>query len=589
MSPTPVTHEHGHAGPLAAGQGQIADRCGRRLVDGRFPRSRCRAAWAALITLVASAGADSRQTYVNGNIYTMDPRQPRAECMVVDGERLTFVGGNVEGARLSGASPRIDLGGATVLPGLIDAHGHMANLGSFALGRLDLSVAKSFDDVIAIVVERLKSARPGEWILGGRWDHESWPGRTLPSHEALSAVSPDNPIWLARVDGHAGLANAAAMKLAGVSRETAPPAGGDIIKSAAGAPTGLFVDAAMALVAAKIDTKIADSRDLLLKAQEMCLAAGLTGVHDAGVAPADLASYRALESAGKLKIRVYAMVQGASAIAYFQANEPASGPRLSVRACKLVIDGAMGSRGAWLLGPYADRPRDDHGAPYSGLCVTPPEVVLRIASDALQRGYQVCAHAIGDRANRETLDAFAAALQQQSVRDHRFRIEHAQLLSPDDIRRFAGLGVIASMQPTHCISDMRWVEDRVGTERAAGAYAWATLLRSGARIAGGSDFPVESHNPFLGFHAAITRQDASAQPPGGWRPQERMTREEALRSMTLDAAHAAFDERERGSLEPGKLADFVVIDRDVMTCVPREILATQVRMTVIGGEPVYRQ
>lgn len=544
-----------------------------------------------LATARIPAIADEPRTlYVNANIYTMDASRPRAECLGIEGERIGFVGNATDGARWKTDATRVvDLNGATIVPGLIDAHGHMANLGSFAFGRLDLSGARSFDDVVALVAERVKNAKPGEWILGGRWDHESWPGKQLPTHERLSAVSPDNPVWLTRVDGHASIANAKAMELAGVSRETKPPAGGDILHSNDGAPTGVFVDAAIALVAGKIDARLADTTELLLEAQRLCLSAGLTGVHDAGIAPADVTAYQELNRDGRLKLRIYAMIQAGHALPYFHSNKPFSGSRLSVRACKIIVDGAMGSRGAWMLAPYADRPLDDNGEPYSGLCVTPPEMIRRIADDALARGYQVCSHAIGDRANRETLDAYAAALAAHPAPDHRFRIEHAQLLAPSDIPRFGALGVIASMQPTHCTSDMRWVDVRVGPERAIGAYAWSSLLRSGARIAGGSDFPVESHNPLLGFYAAITRQDAEVRPAEGWHADQRMTREETLHCMTLDAAYAAFEEKEKGSLEKGKLADFVVLDHDIMTCAPREILDTKVRTTVIGGEVVYQR
>jgi len=265
------------------------------------------------------------------------------------------------------------------------------------------------------------------------------------------------------------------------------------------------------------------------------------------------------------------------------------GDRITVRACKLYMDGAMGSRGAWMLDAYADRPTGPDGKPYTGLSVSSPDLIEAVAKHGLERGYQVCTHAIGDRGNREVLDAYERAMSQTATRntDPRFRIEHAQLLSLADIPRFATLGVIPSMQPTHCTSDMRWVDQRVGPDRARGAYAWASLLRNGSRIAAGSDFPVEGHNPFLGFYAAVTREDATGQPTGGWHPSERMTRDETLRAFTLDAAYASFEEQSRGSLAPGKLADFIVVDRDVMTCEPREILGTKVLRTVVGGETVF--
>jgi hypothetical protein len=480
-----------------------------------------------------------------------------------------------------------DLAGRTVLPGLIDAHGHMAGLGSFSLGRIDLSAAKSFDEVVEIVAAKARQTPQGQWILGGRWDHESWSDRELPTHPSLSAATPDHPVWLTRVDGHAGIANEAAMRIAGIGRDTSAPAGGAILLDGKGEPTGVLVDNAEQLIARHIDKSVAGTGDLLLAAQELCLAAGLTGVHDAGVSPAEFDEYQRLEQGGKLKIRVYAMVSAAHAPEFFKTRGRYATDRLTARACKLYMDGAMGSRGAWLLAPYADRAVDEQGEPYVGLALSDPGEIRAMALDGLRQGYQVCTHAIGDRGNREVLDAYESALGELPSKDHRFRIEHAQLLSPQDIPRFAELGVIASMQPTHCTSDMRWVDDRVGPERAQGAYAWASLLRGGATIAGGSDFPVESHNPFLGIYAAITRQNAESAPAGGWHADQRMTREEALRAFTLDAARAAFEENEKGSLTAGKLADFVVIDRDVMTCGVRQILQVRVLKTVIGGEVAY--
>lgn len=544
--------------------------------------------YSSIVSLCASAQPPPDVIYTNANIYTVDPNRPRAEALAVAGNRIAAVGSAAEILRLRQPDTTVrDLGGRTVLPGLIDAHGHVGSLGIYGLGRLDLSRAASFDEVLAAVAERVRSARKGEWVLGGRWDHESWPDRRLPTHHRLSEVSPDNPVWLTRVDGHAGLANAAAMKIAGVTRETRSPPGGEILRDEQGEPTGIFVDNAEELIARHIDQPGQGAAAVILKAQEMCLSVGLTGVHDAGVTPAEAALYRELAGQGRLKLRIYAMIAGRHAIEYYTRNRPLIDERITIRACKLYADGAMGSRGAWLLEPYSDRPVGPDGQPYTGLCVTQPEFLRQVAEHALQHGYQVCTHAIGDRANRATLDAYALALSRHPRENHRFRIEHAQLLHEEDIPRFAKLGVIPSMQPTHCTSDMRWVEDRIGAQRARGAYAWASLLRSGARIAAGSDFPVESHNPFLGLYAAITRQSRKGEPPGGWQSTQRMTREEALRAFTLDAAWAAFEEDLKGSLTAGKLADFVVIDRDVMTCEPGDILQTRVLMTVIGGEVVY--
>lgn len=528
--------------------------------------------------------------YLNANIHTLAPARPRAEALAVAGDRIVAVGSRNDVLSLRQPATRtVDLGGRTVLPGLIDAHAHYASLGSYSLGRVDLSYARSFDEVVETLAARVAEAKKGEWILGGRWDHERWPGRQLPSHEPLSAVSPDNPIWITRVDGHVGLANAAAMKLAGITPDTPSPAGGEIVKDADGRPTGLFVDNADVLITRHMTGDEHSTADFVLKAQEMCLAVGLTGVHDAGVSPAEIAAYQELAAAGKLKLRIYAMVAGAYAIDYFRERGLLIGDRLTVRSAKLFVDGAMGSSGAWLFEPYSDHPFDSEGRRYTGLNVMKPEFIRTVAEDGLRQGYQACTHAIGDRGNHETLNAYAVALSRRPTANHRFRIEHAQLLSPDDIPRFQQLGVIPSMQPTHCTSDMRWVYARIGAERAKGAYAWASLLKTGARIASGSDFPVESHNPFLGIYAGITRQDLDGQPPGGWHPEQRMTRTEVLRSFTIDAAYAAFEEDLKGSLEAGKLADFIVIDRDIMICPPREIADTRVLRTVIGGETVFQQ
>jgi predicted amidohydrolase YtcJ len=548
-------------------------------------------------TLHAASGADDRTTlYTNATIYTVQPQRPRAEAMAVRNGRIIATGTAADVRRAAADDAAVvDLGGRTVLPGLIDAHGHMAGLGALGMGVIDLSAAQSFAQVVQRAGAAAREKEEDQWILGGRWDHESWPQRQLPRHEQLSEATPKNPVWLRRVDGHAGIANRRAMELAGITRESRNPPGGEILREDDGEPTGVLVDTAMQLIEAQIPPGTRGTgRELILRAQELCLAAGLTSVHDAGVSPADVAVYRQLADEGVLKLRIYAMVAGPHALRWFDRNEPiinygpGPGGRLTVRSAKLYIDGAMGSRGAWLLEPYADRPAGPDGEPYTGLAVSDPDFIETVARHGAARGYQVNTHAIGDRGNREVLDAYERAFGElRPGRDHRYRIEHAQLLALQDIGRFAALGVIASMQPTHCTSDMRWVEDRVGLRRARGAYAWASLLRSGAIIAAGSDFPVESHNPFLGFHAAITRQTVDGRPEGGWMPQERMTREDILRAMTLDAAFAAFEEHDKGSLEPGKLADFIVLDRDVMVCDEREIPETRVLMTVVGGEVVF--
>jgi predicted amidohydrolase YtcJ len=554
----------------------------------------------AAIALLAHA---QPQYYHNANIYTMDPENPRATGMLVGDGMIWAVGSEDEikdqmreqGIRVF---ERVDMRGRTIIPGLIDAHGHMIGLGAIGLGVLDLRAARSYEDVINLVRDRASHVPAGTWIVGRGWDNESWADTRLPHHAELSEAVPDHPVWLSRVDGHAGLANAAAMKIAGVDLSTPSPAGGEILRDSQRQATGVFVDNAEGIIGAHIPDGLTGSAEAcILKAQEMCLAAGLTGVHDAGVSPAEIEVYQRLEAEGRLQIRVYAMVHGADAPQFFTTRGPIDSFKLSVYSAKAYADGAMGSRGAWLLEPYADRSTDAEGNPYVGLAVTEPGAIEQLARHALEHEYQVCTHAIGDRANREVLDAYARALEgwdppipegREEHPGHRFRIEHAQLLSPQDIRRFGQLGVIASMQPTHCTSDMRWVDARVGATRGAGAYAWASLLKENAHLTFGSDFPVESHNPFLGIYAAVTRQNLDAQPEGGWNPEQRLTREEALRAFTIEGAYAAFWEERIGSLEFGKLADFVVLDRDIMTCDASAIPATKVLETYSFGERVYQ-
>ncbi len=548
----------------------------------------------------------------NGDIRTLDPERPRAEALLAIDGTIAFVGSEREArarasaaaAAAAGASAgaatlrEIDLRGRQALPAFIDAHAHLGALGALELGTLDLREARSWHEVVAAVRAEAARRRPGEWILGGRWDHESWPGRALPTHDAISEAAPENPVWLERVDGHMGIANRAALAAAGIGRDTRAPPGGEIVRDARGEPTGVLVDNAIDLVAAKIPASARPRyEDLVLAAQERCLRAGLAGVHDAGVAPEEAAALARLAESGRLKIHVHAMISGSDAgLAHVERTAPlvraGPGGQLSVRAVKLFADGALGSRGAWLLAPYADRPRGEDGAPWVGLPVMAPDRLRRAIDLALRRGWQVAVHAIGDRANREVLDALADAARARGRADlaaERPRVEHAQVVDPEDFPRFAALGAIASMQPTHATSDMRWAERRLGRERLRGAYAWASLLRAGARLALGSDFPVEAPDPLLGIHAAVARQDARGEPAGGWLPHERLTREEAVRGFTQWAAYAGFEEDRRGVLAPGKRADVVVVSRDLFFCAPEEIAAAEVEMTIVGGEVLHER
>jgi len=479
------------------------------------------------------------------------------------------VGSNRGALALAGPrTERLDLAGKTVITGMVDAHAHLLGLGQ-ALRTVDLVGTRSYDEVIARVVERAKTARPGEWIRGRGWDQNDWADTRFPTHAALSRAVPNNPVYLTRVDGHAALVNAKALELAHVTAATPDPSGGRFIRDSANNPTGVLVDNAQGIVGRVIP---APSRTEL---REQTLAAiaeanrwGLTGIHDAGVAPEGIAVYEELAKEGRYNLRNYVMVR--------------SNGRLWIRAIKITADGALGSRGAALLEPYSDDPGN------TGLITTPLERIKSVAVRALKAGFQVNVHAIGDRANRAVLDQFEAALQEVPTADHRFRIEHAQILRYQDIPRFAELDVIPSMQGSHQTGDMYWAPNRLGPARLGGAYAWRSLLNTGVVIPNGSDFPVEAVNPLISFHAFFTRQDADNYPPGGWMPEQRTTRQEALLSITLWPAYAAFMENESGSLTAGKYADFVVLDRDIMAVAPEAVLGTHVLLTVLGGKVVYR-
>jgi predicted amidohydrolase YtcJ len=530
-------------------------------------------------------GETADRIFICSKGYSGDPAKPTFDSIAVKNGRILAIGDPsvLIRAHRGPKTELVDLKDGHVYPGFIDAHAHFASLGRFKR-QLDARGAKSFEEVVALAKERAAKMAPGEWVVGGRWDHASWGMKEFPAHHKLTEAVPDVPVFLSRVDGHAALANRKAMELAGITRDTPDPAGGDILRDTTGEATGIFVDNAMDLVRRAMKSTAAPLEAAALEAQDACLKVGLTGVHDMGVSLEEADGYRRLAESGKLKIRLYlALNDDAGLEKTLAGRKPETGERVTVRAVKLYQDGAMGSRGALLLEPYSDKPVNDKGEPNVGLRVGDSAHLRAVTAAAAKHGWQVCVHAIGDRANREVLDAFEAA----GSKEARFRIEHAQCISLADIPRFAKLGVIASMQPTHCTSDMRWAEERVGPERVKGCYAWRRLLDAGARLAGGSDFPVEDENPLLGLIAAVTRQDLKGRPEGGWQPDQRLTREEALRLMTLDAATAAFEENIRGTLSPGKYADFVILSGDLMKVPDAELQKLRVVRTVIGGETVY--
>jgi len=475
----------------------------------------------------------------------------------------------------------IDYGDATILPGLTDAHAHLYGLG-LSLDTVSLVGVNSIDEVVSRVKARAASATGGDWVLGRGWDQNRWPGKQFPTTAPLDAAISDHPVWLKRIDGHAGWTNSAGLRAAGVTAATKDPEGGRIIRDSSGNPTGVFVDDAQDLVESKIPPPSFTLRkQRVLAAAKNIAANGLTEIHDAGAEGLTIAAVRELIDEKQFPIRLYLMVGDNAPLldTWFRSGPLMNyGDRLTVRSVKLYADGALGSRGAALIAPYNDDPGN------SGLLVSRPEHLLDVARRAKAAGFQVNTHAIGDRGVRNVIDAYEAAGVASA---DRWRIEHLQVVAPSDFPRVARDGIIASMQPTHATSDMPWAEGRLGPERIKGAYAWRTVLNSGARLALGSDFPVEDVNPFFGIYSAVTRQDQSGKPTAGWYPDQRLTLAEAIRGFTSDAAYAAFEESSRGSIEEGKLADFTVVEGDFFSTPASELFKTKVKATVVGGNVVY--
>jgi predicted amidohydrolase YtcJ len=545
---------------------------------------------------LASAERPADLVLAGGDVVTLDESRPRARALAIREGRIVAVGEEGDmGPFLGPSTRRVDLTGRAVVPGLTDAHVHVEGLGQ-ALESLDLVGASSLEEALARVAERARTLPPGEWLIGRGWDQNDWPGKQFPTAADLDRAAPGRPVYLTRVDGHAAWVSSKALSVAGLGAKTADPPGGRILRDAAGGPTGVLVDAAQQLVRQHIPGATREARRRRLRrGLEACAAAGLTSVHDAGVDLAAVAIYKELMGDGALPIRVYVMLREAGLIPGTSPAGPegAAGATLpsrpevglgdgmlTIRAIKVVADGALGSRGALLLEPYSDEPGT------RGLATVEPGHFRRLLKEALARGFQVATHAIGDAANREVLDAYQEAGVGPA---RRFRVEHAQVIDPKDVPRFKALGVIPSMQPTHCTSDMYWATDRLGPARAKGAYLWRTFLAQGVPVAAGSDAPVEKIDVLPGLHAAVTRQDAKGWPEGGWHPEERVTILEALGMFARDAAFAAFEEGERGVIAPGRRADLTVLSRDITRLSPGEILETSVSMTVVGGKVVYER
>ena len=524
-------------------------------------------------------------------IHTSDPSRPVAGAMAWDAEGRILAVGSAEDLRASWPDAEVlDLGDAVVVPGLIDSHGHLLNFG-FSLMSADLSGARSKDEIVERLQAFAADLPEGAWLQGRGWDQNLWPEREFPTAADLDEAFPDRPVWLVRVDGHAGWGNSEAMRRAEAVDGARPLAGdwqpeGARIEREGGEATGVFVGGG----ARWLVERAIPERDQALREQalERALAAavsvGLTGVHDMGVSRADLALMRRFADEGRLPLRIAAYASGdGDAFADLCDNGlyTHEGGRLWMHGIKLFADGALGSRGAALKEEYSDDPGNH------GLLAREPEAYEAIVRRARECGVQVTTHAIGDRGNRTVLDAYANVLGGDAGSDHRWRIEHAQIVSVEDIPRFYALDVIASMQPTHATSDMGWAGDRVGEERLAGAYAWRSMMDAGVRLALGSDFPVESADPRLGLYAAVTRQDLDGQPPGGWLPEQRMTAAEALEGFTAGSAYATRSENEVGRLAPGMRADFVVLAEDPLQVPAAQLHQLTVQSTWVDGEAVY--
>jgi predicted amidohydrolase YtcJ len=538
----------------------------------------------ATLAAVMAVGGPADLVVRAARIYTSNPARPVVHALAVRHGRIVAVGENADVLAFVGPRTQvIEANNRTVLPGLIDSHGHMYNLGN-RLSDVDVVGTATYQAVIDRVVARAAKTPKGAWILGRGWDQNDWPETAMPNHAALSRAVPDHPVRLTRIDGHAALVNASAMALAHITRDTPDPSGGAILHDANGEPTGVLVDGARALVDSVIPPMAAAERQRrLLEAMRECARLGLTMVHDAGIGQDELNAYRALLARGTFPIRVNAMAAARSPVLdTVLARGPEAGDRFMLRSIKVVSDGALGSRGALLGDPYTDDPHNH------GLSTFPLDRLAAIGKQALAKGLQVRVHAIGDSANHGTLDAFEQAFGGTAHPEARWAIEHAQIVRPADVARFARLGVVASMQPTHATSDGPWAEQRLGPERVRWGYTWRSFMDAGVPVVSGSDFPVESANPMLGLYAAITRRDLDGKlPAGGWFPEQRMTPDEALRSFTSLGAWLAFREADLGSLEVGKRADFIIVDRDVIGGPVDEIPRAKVLRTVVGGKTEF--
>jgi predicted amidohydrolase YtcJ len=546
---------------------------------------------AGLAGCESAPGEQADMVLHNGTVVTIDEGVPDGSAVAVKDGRILAVGSDQDLERYMGPGTEvIDLQGRFAMPGFIEGHGHFMGVG-LAQMQLNLMGVANWDDVVAMVAEAVAEAEPGELIAGRGWHQEKWDRVPepnvdgLPFHQSLSAVSPDNPVILRHASGHATFANARAMEMAGIDASTPDPEGGQIVRDGAGNPIGAFRETASGLLSAAYDAAAPpDPRRQAFLADAEVLSNGITSFQDAGSGFATIDLFKDMVDRGELGVRLWVMIRASNQAlaenldAYRMIDYGEH--HLTVRGIKKSIDGALGPHGAWLLEPYSDLPSS------TGLNTTPPEEVREASALALEHGYQMCVHAIGDRANRETLDIFQEFYDQAPGQDLRWRVEHAQHLHPDDIPRFGGSGIIASMQGIHCTSDGPWVVPRLGEQRAEeGAYVWQKLMQSGATVSNGTDAPVEDVSPIASYYATVSRMMANGE---RFFPDQRMSRMEALKSYTLNAAYAAFEEDSKGSLTPGKLADIVVLDRNLLTVPEEEIPDAQVVYTIVGGQVLYR-
>src|SRR5215212_3622163 len=544
----------------------------------------------SLIPIQQSNVADI--VFKNGNVYTANDKAARAQAIAVKGYRIVFVGTNAAAQRYVGPGTRVvDLKGNTVLPGFTDAHQHLSGVGQREM-TLNLEGTTSLEDFLAKVKARVDQAEPGEWITGRGWIETHWQPPVFPTRWDLDKVSPNNPVILGRADGHGAVANSAALKLAGVDKDTANPFGGEISKDKqSGEPNGMLLDAAQGLVRRRVPpTSAQDAERAVVLGVKRNIELGWTQIQDAGGTYADVDIFKKLYAAGTIKLRIYKAVYGPGPGATRLLNEGATigayGNRFNLRSIKVVSDGALGSRGAALLAPYSDAPDT------SGFLTVKADELRPMLVEALRKGIQVETHAIGDRANRFILDEYEAAFKvvppaERKIAEPRWRVEHAQIVNPADIPRFAKLGIIPSMQPSHAIGDLFFAPKRLGIDRLPGSYAWQSFIKSGVVVPGGSDAPVERGEPMIEFYAAVARKDQKGFSGEGWHQEEAVTREQALKMFTIWPAYAAFEEKLRGTIEVGKLADLTILSADIMKIPELEILKTRCVMTVINGEIVW--